>query len=1210
MKLFLKFLLLTGIALIFSLPSESQSSPGMATADTANYPYWIRMMQDPDARFSATQRAFDQYWAGRPAHKGNGWKVFKRWEYINEPRVQPDGKLRSPDYVTNVYRKYLETHDQRSANGNWTQLGPVDYPANATDQPNGMGRVNAMAFHPSNPNIFYAGSPSGGLWRTTDGGSTWTVLFSDLPTLGVSAILLHPTNENLIYIGTGDRDAGDAPGMGVYKSTDGGTSWIVSNTGMGNKTVGMLLMHPSNPSIILATTSGGIYKSTDGGASWSKKSSNSSHYKDIRFKPGDPATVYATENGKFYRSTDTGDTWSQVTSGVINGSRLVIGVSPAQPGYVYLLQTSGPFAGLLKSTNSGQSFTTQSTSPNIMDYSCNGSGGSSQAWYDLCIAVDPNNANIIYTGGVNIWKSTNGGVNWTINSHWVGADWGESCAPSVHADIHSLDWSPVNGKLYNGGDGGVYWTSNGGTTWNQISSGLAIAQVYKIGQSATVGSLTINGYQDNGTSSNLGSSFTTVIGGDGMEGIIDYSDTNYRYGEIYYGEIFRTNGGEYIPIAGSGINGINESGTWVTPYILHETNSSVMFAGYTNVWRSTNVKTSNPSSVTWSKISSGATGSCSVLEQSPANTDILYVVRSGSIKRSDNVNASSPSWVSCTLPGGTTPADLEAHPTDANTVYAVAGTGVYKSTDKGTSWTNITGTLPGIYLNTIVYDKTSNEGLYVGNETGIFYKEAAMSDWIAYNTGLPVVDVRELEIYYDLNIASSSRIKAATYGRGLWESDLYNTFSVYPPNQGVTYEAGTTAFSVTAAPTTTWSAVSNASWCTVTPSGTGNGTITTDYLENTTIDARVATITVTPSGMSPKTVTVTQAGTPLILTVIPDNQNVTPPAGSTEFTVTSNTDWTAVSDAPWCSVTPSGSGDGMITATYWENTSVENRIAGITVSVSGLSPVEVTVTQTGAPATLTVMPDNQNVTPPAGSTDFTVTSNTDWTAASDAAWCTVTPSGTGNGIITANYGENTSVDTRIAQITVTVAGLSPAMVTVTQAGSAPTLNVAPLNQDVGEDAGTTSFSVTSNTSWNAVSDASWCLITGSGSGNGTIVADYSENFAYEERIASLSVTVIGLPVQMVTVSQAASTVSTGGLTEEGLRIYPNPTKGIFRVVAGINNGKITEVTVLDITGNVVQAKHVNGEKECLFDLSASPQGCYFVRISAGQDLVIRKLVIL
>ncbi|NQV02861.1 MAG: hypothetical protein HQ542_09455 [Bacteroidia bacterium] len=184
-------------ACMCGLTAQNQSN--QAPPDTSEYPYYINMMQDPEADFRATQSAFEKYWAGRTDYKGNGWKVFKRWEYINEPRVQPDGKLPAPDHVMKEYEEYQSTHLTESVAGAWTQIGPVNYPSNSTSQPTGMGRINCITFHPTIANTFWAGSPSGGLWKTIDGGSTWTTLTEAMPTLGVSSILAHPTSPNNIW---------------------------------------------------------------------------------------------------------------------------------------------------------------------------------------------------------------------------------------------------------------------------------------------------------------------------------------------------------------------------------------------------------------------------------------------------------------------------------------------------------------------------------------------------------------------------------------------------------------------------------------------------------------------------------------------------------------------------------------------------------------------------------------------------------------------------------------------------------------------------------------------------------------------------------------------------------------------------------------------------------------------------------------------------
>jgi PKD repeat protein len=369
----------------------------------------------------------------------------------------------------------------------------------------------------------------------------------------------------------------------------------------------------------------------------------------------------------------------------------------------------------------------------------------------------------------------------------------------VHADCHWLGYSPVNGKLYAGNDGGIYSTSNGGTTWTDHTETMTIGQIYKLGQSQTVKEKVINGFQDNGTYTYLASGWVATGGGDGMECAVDYTNAAWTYHTIYYGDIFRkyNNGSEYH-IAGEGMFGITESGGWITPFILHETNPECMFVGYKNIWRSTNIL---GYSIVWDKISDlGATSNMDALEQSPANTSILYAVRSNSkLYRSDDCMSDNPGWldISAYLPGSGTPTDVECHPTDENTVYMTQGNNVYKSVDKGITWTDISGTLPDIHLSSIAYYKNAIEGLYVASDAGVFYRDATLTDWIPFSDGFPAnARMTEVDIYYNPDTVANDAIRASTYGRGLWGSDMYHSapdadFSadktLVPPGCGINF---------------------------------------------------------------------------------------------------------------------------------------------------------------------------------------------------------------------------------------------------------------------------------------------------------------------------------------------------------------------------------------------------------------------------------------
>jgi photosystem II stability/assembly factor-like uncharacterized protein len=776
-----KYLLILGAVLLFFLQEgrpQTNQQVMASTGDTSSYPYWIQMMQDPSANFFQTRRAFNLYWQNRPITKGCGWKVFKRWEYKMQFRVSPDGTKPAPDAVYKAMQEYDK--GTLSANGSWTSLGPSTIPAPGPAGYEGIGRLNAVAFHPTDQNKIYVGAPSGGFWKSSDGGTTWATTTDSLATLGVSAIVVDYSNASKILIGTGDRDAGDAPGMGVFKSLDGGSTWTASKTGMGNQTVGKIIQDPTNSLVFLAATGGGIYRSTDGGANWTQ--TRAGNFKDICFKPGDPTIVYAAYNSDFWRSSNNGQTFAQITSGLTSGQRGTIAVTAANPAYVYFVQSnsSSGFKGLYRSTDSGLNFTTRSTTPNILDWSCDGSGSGGQGWYDLALAADPLNAEIVYVGGVNVFKSTNGGTSWTINSHWYGG----CSVPAVHADCHYLIYSPVSGKLYACNDGGIYWTSNGGTNWTDITEGMTTGQMYKIGQSQTVKQQVIAGHQDNGTYTLYPTGWEATGGGDGMECSIDWQNAAYMYHTIYYGDIFRTiNNNSETQIGGNGIGGINEDGAWVTPFILSKSDPKIMFAGFKNIWVCNNVQAASPS---WTKISNNLGGSntqnlCD-LEQSPANTNIVYASRyDNKLFRSDNALGATPAWtdITSTLPASGTPVDLAAHPTDANIVYMVMGTQVYKSTSKGASWTNITGSLPGVSKNAIVYYKNGNaEALYVGTDAGVYFQDQTTGGWISYNTGLPVnAIISELDIYYDNDSVSSDVIRAGTYGRGLWSSTMYAPYT-------------------------------------------------------------------------------------------------------------------------------------------------------------------------------------------------------------------------------------------------------------------------------------------------------------------------------------------------------------------------------------------------------------------------------------------------
>ncbi|MGK0389070.1 MAG: photosystem II stability/assembly factor-like uncharacterized protein [Maribacter sp.] len=762
--------------LIFSLIISSTSLLSHAQDD------WRAMMGNPNIDFSTIQESFYAEFGDRIGGKGSGWKQFKRWEYYHEQRLNELGQFPEPGNVLSEIIRYRETHPTNTrsydaGSGDWELLGPTSTPNNGTGQLNGNGRITCITFHPTDPNTIYVGAPSGGVWKTTDNGATWTQFISGLVRLGVSDIVIHPTNPDIIYIATGDRDAGDAPGYGVWRSIDGGLNWTPQNSGMGNRTINEVLMDPNDPNIMVAAGSNGrIYRTTDGGANWASSASLGYNPKDIAYHPTNSNIVYAS-GSEVHKSTDGGITWTEITNGVPSGaSRIGLAVSPDEPNWVYLLAGDGSgLIGIYRSTDSGTSFTTRTTTPNIFDYAINGSGNDSQAWYDLVITADPTDASIIYTGGINIWKSIDGGTTMNCVSYWVGPSGGIS---GVHADQHVLEFSPYTNHIYNGNDGGIYISPDSGVNWDDLSDGLAIAQMYKIGVSQQTLDRAINGYQDNGTAINDGTAFRTEIGGDGMECIIDPTDDNFMYGALFYGDIRRsTNGGIFFnDISGS----ISETGAWVTPYKLDPNDANRMFAGYDNVWRNDAVRTGTA----WTQISNFTnTSNIRDIAIAPSNSNIVYVSKyDNSFRISINALSANPTWtnLSANLPINNDPLDIEIDHTDPTHLFIALNNNIYESTNSGNSWTDISGTLPNISLNTILIDKNSpNEGMYVGMDAGVYYKDNTGANWVLYADNLPNIEITELEIHYDSDECRST-LYAATYGQGSWKSNLKDPGNVAP----------------------------------------------------------------------------------------------------------------------------------------------------------------------------------------------------------------------------------------------------------------------------------------------------------------------------------------------------------------------------------------------------------------------------------------------
>ena len=731
--------------------------------------------------FFEYQKAFNEYWKpfkvdksgyyieNGVKKKASGWKQFNRWEWDVEGQIDPKTGQLPKVSAQEVYEFYLKANPRKQASkaANWSVLGP-----NASDGGYaGVGRINCIAFHPTDNNTYWIGAPAGGLWETTNNGTTWTCLTDDNDVLGVSDIIVPSdyATSNTIYIATGDRDAWDNSSVGILKSTDAGSTW--NSTGISydigdGKMVTRLLLDPSDNNTIIAATTNGVYKTINGGTDWSTKLSDES-FIDMEYKPGDFTTLYgSTKYGDIYVSNDGGSIWTK-TFDDASAKRIELAVTQNNPSVLYALAAGSDngFYAFYKSITSGATFNEKinKSSINLLGWDANGGDSGGQGWYDLSIAASPTDENTILVGGVNTWRSTNGGSDWDIVSHWSG-----NGALAVHADKHNLTYRS-NGDLFEGNDGGVYISSDNGTGWEDKTKGMVISQMYKLGVSQSVAGEVITGLQDNGTKLISSGTWDDVKGGDGMECLIDYTDVNTQYGTYTNGQISKTTNhwesATNIQPSSAG------SGAWVTPYIIDPTDHNTIYAGYADVWKTTNKGDA------WTKISSMNSGNkLRSMAIATSNINVLYVADLSNIWKTSN---GGTSWVSITntLPTGSGSITyIAVKDNDENTLWVTLSgynsDAVYESTDGGSSWANISNGLPELPAYTIAQNKqsTGEVQLYVGTELGVYFKSGT-DNWIEFNGGLPNVKIGELEIYYD-NTPARSKLYAATYGRGLWQTTV------------------------------------------------------------------------------------------------------------------------------------------------------------------------------------------------------------------------------------------------------------------------------------------------------------------------------------------------------------------------------------------------------------------------------------------------------
>jgi photosystem II stability/assembly factor-like uncharacterized protein len=692
--------------------------------------------------------------------------------------IEPKSYERARDRLRDLAARYASRAE--IANVGWRSEGPTTVGGRLEDvASDGAGTV-------------WVAAASGGVWRSRDGGKTFQHAWPDSLTQAVGALTRGP--DGALWAGTGETGPGGGSttfaGTGLYKSTDGGKTWRQSGLADSHR-IAEIVVDPQNAKRMFVAVSGdlfkpggtrGVYRSEDGGRSWSRAlagATPTTGASDIAIDPKNPKNLYATlwdhqrrpdlrqyagPGSRAYKSTDGGDTWRELGGGLPaagpDTGRLAIALAPSDPNRLYLMRIHrlGNFDGLWTSADAGTSWTRLPDNPLLS------SSQSSYGWWFGRLWVAPTDPGDLWAAGVPLLRSRDGGRTWGYG------------AADVHADQHALLWE--NGKpghMLLGNDGGFYRTDDDGNTWTKATSE-PYTQYFSIDVGEQDPGRMVGGAQDNGCSRSYGSpQGWQVFGcGDGLETLINPVDQNLVYYCSQYGYCSRsTNGGD------SGRNFISATTStrrnWKTPLEFDPNDPKIMYYGGNILNRSTD------GGVTWKPISPDLTdgegpdpqysfGTLTSVAPAKSDPNRIYVgaddgtvavTRDGGAHWT-KMNAGLPDrWVT----------RLRVDPANADVVYITLSgfrsgsdaANVFRSTDGGATWKNISGTLPNAPVNDIVQ---VGRGLYVANDVGVFYSPTGGTLWLPM-PGLPEAPITELRVH-----KPTQRLYAASFGRGMYSTRI------------------------------------------------------------------------------------------------------------------------------------------------------------------------------------------------------------------------------------------------------------------------------------------------------------------------------------------------------------------------------------------------------------------------------------------------------
>ena len=744
---------------------------------------------------------------------GEGWQIEQRRRWWIESRGLKDNRnaARQRRAALTLMRNQILRQARtgrnvgtRAQTAPWRELGPSSMKMGNWVMGRVAGRINAVTPHPTNDNTVFIGAANGGVWKTTDGGASWTPTFVNVGSQSISAIHVETGNPQNVWAGTGDRFDGDCSGYlsdGVFLSTDGGLNWSARNSGMNLSTITSLVTQANNANVVLAAgfgdrcnqggdANGGIYRSTDKGATWTQVMDRK--VEDLVTLPGTSTVLASAPGSGVYRSTDGGATWTLL--GAANtASRMRLAVAPSNTSVIYALTNTN----LYRSDNAGSTWTSVNAS------ACDG-----QCTYNLALSVHPTNPQTVLVGAIRPRRSTNGGTSFTTLTN----TWGSS--QQVHQDTHVVRYSLNDAnRIWVGGDGGIWRTDNGASSWTNMNANLNITQYYDIVVHPTDANIVFGGAQDNSSSKRTSSNVwdLTFVNGDGFMNAIDETNAAIVFQNGYPSgstpSIYRsTQSGAPGTFAAAGSSGLTGGGfPWVTPT---DVAGGYHFVGGYYVSRAL----TSASTMSWTTVSPRVSGTVSVItaKKIGSNVHVYAGTDAGKVYYSANGASTNVADVSGNLPASRV-SDVAIDPANGSrafvTLAAFSGSKLYRTTSGGGTWTAIGTGLPNIPANTVAIDPLNTQRIFVGTDIGVYESTDGGANFAPFSDGMPAGLVIS-----DLEVDNSPHIlTAGTYGRGAWQTTLSGGANA-PPVANFTHSANGLTVAFTDTSTDANGTIASRSW--------------------------------------------------------------------------------------------------------------------------------------------------------------------------------------------------------------------------------------------------------------------------------------------------------------------------------------------------------------------------------------------------------------